>query len=163
MAPSIQIFPARAAAAVDRHAGFAIVEPAEDDVGPAVDSQAQVVDDVAVERLDPHVGIDLARPLGGDGGLRLPAVAGPKQDRARQVRVLDRVEVGDEDVADAQQRQILEDLVADRPRADQEHLAPREPLLVPPADQPESREAVVVRQFAELQGVGHVGKSPAGA
>ena len=104
--------------AIDRHAGLAIVEAAEDHVGPAIGPGAQVVDDVGRQRLHAHAGVDFAGPGGGDVGLRQPAVLAAKRDGAGKVRVLDAVAIGHQDVADAQEGQVLEDLVPQRPGAD---------------------------------------------
>ena len=48
------------------------------------------------------------------------------------------------DVADAQEGQVLEDLVAQGPGADDEELRLRQPLLVPPTDQSQAGEAVLI-------------------
>ena len=74
-----------------------------------------------------------------------PQVGLAEQHRARQVRAFDPIAVGDEHVpADAQQCEVLDDLVAERAGADHQHAGRGEPLLVPPRDQPEAGEAVVV-------------------
>jgi hypothetical protein len=49
-------------------------------------------------------------------------------------------------VPDPEQRKILDDLVAERAGADDQHARPREAGLVPPADQLEAREAVLLRR-----------------
>ena len=89
------------ALAVDPEPGLAVVEAADDDVDVGEEPQAEVGDHVAVHRDDRDLGVELARPPSGDLGLGLPAVLGAEEDRPRQVRGLDLVEV---DQVDRSQR-----------------------------------------------------------
>ena len=61
---------------------------------------------------------------------------------ACQIAVFDLVAIDDQDVADAEQRQVLQHLVADRPAPTTSTLAARSLLLVPPLDQPQARIAI---------------------
>ncbi len=70
---------------VDRDARLAVVERAEDHVGPAVHTQPQVVDDVAAKRPDLDPGVDLGGSRDGRLDLGPAAVLRAEQDRARQV------------------------------------------------------------------------------
>ena len=132
------------ALAVDPEPGLAVIQAADDEVDVGEGAQAQVGDHVAVQRDDPDLGVQLAGAERGDLGLGAAAVLGPEQHRARQVRRLDDVQVDHVDRAQADQRQVLQDLVAQRTGADDEHPRRLEPLLPPPGDQPQAAVSVQV-------------------
>src|SRR5690606_30025466 len=69
-----------------------------------------------------------------------------------EIRFFDPVKVDDIRRADAEQRKILQHLVAERPRADDEHLRAREFFLIPPRDEAKAAVTVVV---GDDEGVGH--------
>src|SRR5262245_18180403 len=54
--------------------------------------------------------------------------------------MLDLVPVGNEDIANAEERQVLEDFIPQGAGTDHHDLGSRQPLLVPPADQIEAGE-----------------------
>ena len=124
----------------------------------AKSAQAQVGDHVAVHRDDPDLGVQLAGAQRGDLGLGPAAVLGPEQHRPRQVRRLDDVQVDHVDRPQAHQRQVLQDLVAQRTRADDQHPRRLEPLLPPPGDQPQAAVPVQVVDDQRI-GVGAGGRS----
>lgn len=80
---------------------------------------------------------------GGDGGLGLAVVGGAVEDRSGEVGVFDGIEVGDEDISDAEEREVFEKLVAERAGADHENFRVLQTVLVPPRDEPEAVEAVL--------------------
>ena len=102
-----------------------------------------------------HGRVDFAGPGGGDFGLRQPAVRAAKQHGAGKVRVLDAVAVGHEDVAHAQQGQVLEDFVPQRTGADDEEFRRGQSLLVPPTDQSQTGEAVLIGRVFDGKQVRH--------
>ena len=79
----------------------------------------------------------------GDGGLGLAVVPLAIEDGARQVGVLDAVEVGDEETADAQETEVLDDFVAQGPGANDQHAGGGKFTLIPPVDEAQPVEAIV--------------------
>ena len=116
----------------------------------------EVGDHVAVPGDDPDLGVQLAGTQRGDLGLGPAAVLGPEQDRPRQVRRLDDVQVDHLDRPQADERQVLQDLVAQGAGADDQHPRRLEPLLPPPGD--EAQPAVSVEVVDDQRvGVGAAG------
>ena len=119
---------------IDRHASLAIVQATENDIRPAIRSQAEVVDDIADKRRRFDARIDLFRASRRDFGFRTTDVRFAIQHGSRQVRVLDPIQVRDEDVADAEQCEVLDQLIANRAGPDDQHFRLGQALLIPPAD-----------------------------
>src|SRR5690242_7457131 len=131
------------AVAIDRETRFAVVETTDHQIRPAEHTHAEVVNDVAGEVVNVNRGIDFLRALGSDFGLESAGVRFAIQDRSREVRVFDAILIRDEDVADAEQREVLDDLIAKRADPDHHHLRGRELLLIPPADETKAIESIV--------------------
>src|SRR5262249_32179421 len=70
-----------------------------------------------------------------------------------------RIEVGDEHIADAQQGEVLQNLVTQGPGADHQHARRRELFLVPPFDLPEAIETLR-RGRVEVRRGRHVRRAP---
>jgi hypothetical protein len=130
--------------AVDGEARFAVVESADDDVGPAEDADAEIVNDVAVKEGDVHLGVNFFCRARGDGGFEIAGVGFAVEHRAGEVGVFDAIFVGDEEVADAEEGEVFDDLVAEGAGADEEDFGGGEFLLIPPGDEAEAVEAVVL-------------------
>ena len=73
--------------------------------------------------------------------LNFPFIRFAKKSRAAEIAEFDAVHVRDDHVAETEQREIFDDLIAQRPRADDEHACAREQRLVPPFDGFQPREA----------------------
>ncbi len=124
--------------------GFPIIQAADDQIDLGEQAQAQIRDHIAVYRNQRDLGIQLARPTGGNLRLGLAAVLRPEQHGPRQVRWLDLIQVDHVGRPQAHQREVLQDLVAQGTRADDEDPRIAEPLLPPPGDQPQPVVAILV-------------------
>jgi hypothetical protein len=78
--------------------------------------------------------------------LRSSIVRFAEQDRTREVRVFNAILVHHEHVADAEQREVLDDLVSEGAGADDDDTGRRKSFLIPPLDEPKAMEAVVLRE-----------------
>ncbi len=95
------------------------------------------------EPVGAHVRVDVLGRLRGYFGFSATIVVRPVENGAGQVRVFYRVQIGDEDVADAEECEILDDLVAECAGTDDHHFCGRQLLLVPPRYQAEPGKAVI--------------------
>src|SRR5262249_47013511 len=129
--PRCADFPTRA---VDPQPSFAVVEATDDDIHIAKESQAKVAHYIAMDWRDMDIGVDVADFLGRRNRLALAEIFVAKQDRPSQIAVFDLIEIDHPDVADPQQREVFEHLVANRPRSHDEHLRRAQLVLIPPAD-----------------------------
>ena len=93
------------------------------------------MNDVAVKKMGVNLGINLASGSGGDFRFLFASIAAPIEHGTREIGMLDAIFVGDQDVPNAEQGEIFDDLVAERASADDEHFGGGELFLVPPADQ----------------------------
>ena len=131
------------AGAVHGEAGLPVVQRSEDDVRPPEEPQPDAVDHVGLHGDRPHLGEDARGRARRSDGLGRACVGRPEQHRTRQVGDLDMIEVDDDERSDTQQRAVLDELVAQRPRADHDDLRPRQAPLIPPVDEAEPGEALV--------------------
>jgi len=145
---------------VDRHPGLPVVESAEDDVRPTVESQSKIENGVGHDRLNTNIGIDFPGTLGADLRLAPPAILGAKQHRTRQIGILDRVQIDDNHVADPEEGEVLEHLVANRSHTNQQHPGFCKPLLLPPSDQVETGESARCRRIADFQYFSQIDSPP---
>ena len=74
------------AVAVDRQPRLAVVQSAEDNIGPAVNTQPEVMHNVAVEEVNVDPRVNLLGGSGGDLGLGKAVVALPEEHGPRQIR-----------------------------------------------------------------------------
>jgi hypothetical protein len=139
------------AALVDEQARLAVVQAAKHDVGGREHAEPQVATNIADDAAHVDLGVEFPRGGGGYLGFETALVALAEQDASRQVRVLDAVHVDHKNVADAKQRECLEQLVAKRPGANHEHPRLREPRLVPPGDELLPVVAPVLGSNVDLQ------------
>ena len=109
---------------------------------PAKPAQPHVAQDVSHQghRLDPRP--KTAHGGGGHLGLEAALVGLAEQHRPAQVARFDAIHVDDRQLPHSQQGQVLQHLVAQGAGADDQHAHRAEPLLVPPVDAAEPREAV---------------------
>jgi len=143
---------------------LAVVQAPEDDVDLKEHAGADVMQDVGLSGLHAHIGVEPPHGLGRHDGLGPPRILVGEQHAARQVGVLDGVEIEDEDLADAQQSEVLADLVAQSPGADHHDPSATEALLIPPGDQTQPRIAVLIEVDVQgsraLAGVGSHASPP---
>ena len=91
-----------------------------------------------------QTGIDFPGRPDSDRRFVLTVIRSPIQNAARQVRVFNAIQIGDQDMADAQQRKIFENLIAERAGTDHQHFCIGELFLIPPADELEAVESIVL-------------------
>ena len=151
--PGCRHFPTRA---IDPQPSFAVIEATDNHVRVAKDAQAHGGEHVPVDCSYGQIRIQLLNRLGRHLGLRTPAVARTEQYRARQVGSLDQIEVDHEQLAHADQRQVLQHFIPQRPGADDQHAGLTQPILIPPRDQPQPRVTVVVIHMQRR--IGHNGR-----
>ncbi len=130
------------AEAIHGQARLTIIEAADHHIHAADDAQPQAGGDVAVVILDVHFRIKVLHAGGGYFGFFTAGVAFTVEYGAAEISQLDRVEIGDEDVPNPHEGEVLEHLVAKRAGADNEHFRGGDLLSLPPRDQLESAHAI---------------------
>ena len=129
--------------AVGKDAGFAIVQCADDDIGPAKVIQSYVGEEIAVDGLSVDFGIDVAGGAGGGGGFEISFITFAEEDRAGEIAGLDVVHIDDQNVADAKEGEVFDHFVAQCACTDDEDAGGGDFLLVPPLDGAQAGEALV--------------------
>ncbi len=130
------------AEAVDRQARLAVVEAADHRVHAADDPESQLGGDVAVQVLDVQLRVELLGARRDHFRLAAFGIPVAEEHRAAEVGRLDGVEIDHEQVPHAHQRQVLDHLVAERARADHQHLRVPDLFFFPPGDEFEGPQPV---------------------
>src|SRR5204863_469595 len=82
-----------------------------DDLCPTEMTEADVGEEIAIDGLGVDAGINLAGGGGGGGGFEAAFIFFSEEDGAGEIAGLDAVHIDDEDVADAEEREIFDDVV----------------------------------------------------
>ena len=88
-------------------------------------SEADAQPDVADDRSSSTSGLTSAARSASTCALKRAVVSRAEEHAPREVRVLDDVHVDDRDSPDADEREVLDDLVAERPGADDQNARSR--------------------------------------
>ena len=147
--------------AIDPQAGFAIVEPGENQIAGGEEAEAALARDIRDDGLQQGIGRDGKIGAGGGVHFKVADVALAKQNGARKIRFVDLVHVHDDDVAEAKQREVFQDFIAKRAGADDEHARRCKLFLVPPGNQPEAAVAIFVEIALGNGGHGRARAQPA--
>jgi len=132
--------------------------PREDEIAPKEDAEAKRVQNVRVDGSNGGFGEEFF--VGGrhDVGLVVADGVRRKEDGAREIGDFDAVQIDNDDVQEAEEREVFEDLVAERTCADDEHAGGANLLLVPPWDEPEAAITILFQLYADLYGFGGHGR-----
>src|ERR1051326_1581137 len=98
---------------------------------------------VSGNRMDLRGRKNVADCIGSNVGLTPSYVRIAIKNAAGEIGGLDRVKIDYNNVGKAEQREVFQDLISQRPCADDQHTRRAKLFLVPPADQTKPAEAVI--------------------
>jgi hypothetical protein len=122
---------------------------------PAEISESDICKQISRERLQSLLGINTSRGAGRTLGFEFSFVLGAKKNGAAEVAQFNSVHVDDDDVTDAEQREIFYDFISERTRAGDEHARIAQQGLFPPLNRFESGKAALA-QVNRWSGRAHI-------
>src|SRR5262249_32637902 len=97
-------------------------------------TEPQIREDISLDRLHIHFRVNLPGGSSRTKSLGLAFIRFAEQDRAAEVAQLDLIHIRNDDVTNAQQREVLEDFIPQRPGANDHDPGTQNDRLGPPLD-----------------------------